>query len=108
MGWALPNPVNAQQPDESKRFPFAAVVPAAADNTTYDVTFTVQDSEMSPIKGAKVSLGDLVQKTNGSGTAKVKTTANTYLYKVSADGYTTTYGEVKVEGAESVTVTLQN
>lgn len=107
LGWALPQSVSMEK-EASVRFPFAAVVPSGADTTTYNVTFTVQDSDMSPVKGAKVSLGGLSKKTDGSGNAVIKATANDYVYRVKAEGYDEILGAVSVSKAESVTVTLPN
>lgn len=107
LGWALPIPVSAQNPESGIRFPFAAVVPASASTTTYKASFTVQDSESSPIKGAKVELGGLTKKTNESGKADISVQPNTYLYSVKANGYDPVYSEISLDSAKAVTVTLQ-
>lgn len=106
LGWALPVPVSLQTPDSGISFPFAAVIPSAASTTTYKATFTVSDDESTEIKGAKVTLGGMSKKTNTSGVAEITLQPNTYLYKVSADGYETAYGEVELTSAKSVNVTL--
>ena len=48
LGWEIPNPINAENPDEETRFPFALVEPSSAA-TTYNVTFTVTDALISPV-----------------------------------------------------------
>ena len=55
LGWEVPNPINAENPNEETRFPFALVEPATAP-TTYTVTFTVKDDAGTPVavEGAEV------------------------------------------------------
>lgn len=106
MGWELPNPINAENPDEATRFPFALVEPASAP-TTYNVTFTVTDTSSDPVANAKVTFGGQVKKTNSSGQAVFKSLGNSsYFYKVEKAGVQTKYGETEVAtSAVSVSVT---
>lgn len=106
MGWEIPNPINALQPDESVRFPFAAIQAASA-LTTNTTTFTVtDDGATSYVEGARVSFGGMVAKTNASGVATFKAQNGVYQYKITANGYQPYTGSVTVDGAESVAVTL--
>lgn len=106
MGWEVPNPINAENSDETTRFPFALVEPSSAP-TTVNVTFTVSDSSSSPVANAKVTMGEQVKKTNSSGQAVFKSLGNaTYLYKVEKSGVQTKYGEATVVASNvSVSVT---
>lgn len=106
LGWELPNPINAENPDETTRFPFALVEPADAP-TTYNVTFTVTDTSSAPVQNAKVTFGGQVKKTNSSGVAVFKSLGNTTeLYKVEKSGVATQYGEAEVAtSAVSVDIT---
>lgn len=109
LGWEIPNPINALNPDEATRFPFALVEPSTAP-TSYTVTFTVKDNATSPvaISGVEVTFGSQVKKTNASGVATFKSLGSeTYAYVASKDGYKDVAGKVKVEkAAKSVDVTL--
>ena len=106
IGWEIPNPITALNDGET-RFPFALIEPAVAP-TTYDVTFTVTDAQTNAVKGAKVSLGSQVKKTNSAGQAVFKSNANTsWLYSVKKDGVNTVFGEVEV-GTEAKEVTVNN
>ena len=109
LGWEIPNPINALQPDESVRFPFAAIQAASA-LTTQNVTFTVTNNGATGyISGATVTMGGMKAKTNASGQAVLKAQNNTsFTYKVKADGYQTAVGTVDVAAAaKSVAVTLK-
>ena len=109
LGWEIPNPINALQPDESVRFPFAAIQAASA-LTTQNVTFTVTNNGSTGyVKDAVVTMGGLKAKTNASGQAVLKAQNNTsFTYKVKADGYQTAVGTVDVAAAaKSVAVTLK-
>ena len=109
LGWEIPNPINALQPDESVRFPFAAIQAASA-LTTQSVTFTVTNNGATGyISGATVTMGGMKAKTNASGQAVLKAQNNTsFTYKVKADGYQTAVGTVDVAAAaKSVAVTLK-
>ena len=106
LGWEIPNPINALQPDESVRFPFAAIQATSA-LTTNDVTFTVtNDGSTGYVQNAKVTFGGQVKKTNASGSAVFKAQNGDYTYSISASGYQTAYGKITVDGAESEAVTL--
>ena len=106
IGWEIPNPITALNDGET-RFPFALIEPAVVP-TTYDVTFTVTDAGTNAVKGAKVSLGSQVKKTNSAGQAVFKSNANTsWLYSVKKDGVNTVFGEVEV-GTEAKEVTVNN
>lgn len=106
LGWEIPNPINALAPDESVRFPFAAIQAASA-LTTNTTTFTVtDDGATSYVEGARVSFGGMVAKTNASGVATFKAQNGVYQYKITANGYQPYTGSVTVDGAESVAVTL--
>lgn len=106
LGWEIPNPINALAPDESTRFPFAAIQATSA-LTTNTVTFTVtDDGATSYVEGARVSFGGMVAKTNASGVATFKTQNGVYQYKITANGYQPYTGSVTVDGTEAVPVTL--
>lgn len=106
LGWEIPNPITVLQPDETVRFPFAAIQAASA-LTTQTTTFTVtDDGATSYVEGARVSFGGMVAKTNASGVATFKTQNGVYQYKITANGYQAYTGSVTVDGAESVAVTL--
>lgn len=103
MGWALPNPVNVLNEDESTRFPFAVVEPTSAP-TTYTLTVTVKDDATEPkaISGATVTVGSQVLKTNSSGQAVFKSLGNSkYLYEVTASNKKAVYGKVSVASANA-------
>lgn len=106
LGWEIPNPINALAPDESKRFPFAAIQATSA-LTTNTTTFTVTDDGATGyVEGARVSFGGMVAKTNASGVATFKTQNGVYQYKITANGYQPYTGSVTVDGTEAVPVTL--
>ena len=106
LGWEIPNPITALQPDETVRFPFAAVQATSA-LTTNTTTFTVtDDGATSYVEGARVSFGGMVAKTNASGVATFKTQNGVYQYKITANGYQPYTGSVTVDGTEAVPVTL--
>ena len=106
LGWEIPNPITALQPDETVRFPFAAVQATSA-LTTNTTTFTVtDDGSTGYVEGARVSFGGMVAKTNASGVATFKTQNGVYQYKITANGYQPYTGSVTVDGAEAVPVTL--
>lgn len=106
LGWEIPNPITALQPDEAVRFPFAAIQAASA-LTTQTTTFTVtDDGSTGYVEGARVSFGGMVAKTNASGVATFKTQNGVYQYKITANGYQPYTGSVTVDGAEAVPVTL--
>lgn len=106
LGWEIPNPINALAPDESVRFPFAAIQATSA-LTTNTTTFTVTDDGATGyVEGARVSFGGMVAKTNASGVATFKTQNGVYQYKITANGYQPYTGSVTVDGTEAVPVTL--
>ena len=106
LGWEIPNPITALQPDETVRFPFAAIQAASA-LTTNTTTFTVTDDGATGyIEGAKVTFGGMVAKTNASGVATFKAQNGTYKYKITAEGYQPYTGSVTVDGTEAVPVTM--
>lgn len=109
MGWELPNPVNAENTDEETRFPFALVEPSSAP-TTYNVTFTITDTQSTPapISGVKVVLGGQTKKTNASGQAVFKSLGSAdYAYVASKEGLKTDSGVVTVATAnKSVAITM--
>lgn len=100
LGWEIPNPINALQPDESVRFPFASIDPASAP-TTYDVTVTVtSDDGTTGVQGAKVTLGGQVKKSAAStGKAVFKMVNGIYEWTVKKEGIPTQTGFVKVENS---------
>lgn len=109
LGWEIPNPINALQPDESVRFPFAAIQATSA-LTSQNVTFTVTNNGSTGyVQNAVVTMGGMKAKTNASGQAVLKAQSNTsFTYKVKADGYQTAVGTVDVAAAaKAVPVTLK-
>lgn len=105
LGWEIPNPINATNPDEATRFPFASIAPTTptvlADNT---VTFTVTDSETATVAGAKVTCGGISAKTSTDGTVSFELADGTYDYSVKMSGHKTQTGSVTVDGDEAVAV----
>lgn len=96
LGWEVPNPVNILQPNPLVRFPLA-MVNASTPVTTYNVTFTVTDTNTDPIEGAKVTMGSQKATTNSSGVAVLKSQANnSYQYCVKATGKSAVKGDVAV------------
>ena len=86
LGWEIPNPINALQPDESVRFPFAVILPGEYTEGRVNVTFTVKDTASTPkaIEGAKVNFNGLIKKTDSTGKAVFKSEKNSSgLYRVS-------------------------
>lgn len=85
LGWEIPNPINAEQPDESVRFPFAAIK-GTSGITTYKATITVTDDATTAknIEGAKVTIGGLVKKTGAAGKAEFDLTNGTYDVTITA------------------------
>lgn len=109
LGWEIPNPINATNPDETTRFPFALVEPSTAP-TTYNVTFTISDNAATPapIAGVKVVMGSQVKKTNASGQAVFKSLGSAdYAYVATKAGLKTESGVVTVASAnKSVSLTM--
>lgn len=107
LGWQVPNAVNALNPDEATRFPFALVEKSSAP-TTYNVTFTVTDTSSAAVSGAKVEFAGEVKKTNSSGQAVFKSLGNsTYNYEVTKAGANPVKGTTVVE-TSNVTVNIAN
>lgn len=113
LGWELPNPINALQPDESLRFPFALIKPASgfSDYTNVDITFTVQTGKLGATKLANAEInfaGVLYKSVSSTGVATAKgRTGLTYPYSVRLDGYKTVYGEYTVTGSDdAVTIDM--
>ena len=104
MGWALPNPATRLNPDRSN-VPFA-YIEAGTPVTDYAATFTVQDSESTSVKGAKVNVNGAIKKTGDAGTAVFNLRNGTYPYTVKATGYRTMTGEITVN-SEAVPVTVK-
>ena len=109
MTWGVPNPINALDSDEATRFPFALVEPATAP-TTYNVTFTITDTQSTPapISGVKVVFGEQTKKTNASGQAVFKSLGSAdYAYVASKAGLKTDAGVVTVASAnKAVAITM--
>lgn len=106
LGWEIPNPINALNPDESTRFPFASINPAIAP-TTYDVTFTVTDVEDAAVSGAKVTLAGQLKTTGTDGTATFACVPGKYTYTVKKSGAKAQSGEIIVT-SEAVGVAVTN
>lgn len=110
LGWEIPNPINALNPDEGTRFPFASIVRSSGSTlTTQIVTVTVKDNA-SPtpqaIEGAKVTIGGVSKKTNASGVATIKVQAGTYAILVQKDGKVATDNVTVLSSAVSKNITL--
>lgn len=107
MGWEIPNPINALQPDEGVRFPFAAVARSAGSTlTTQNITFTVTDSDSAPVEGVKITMAGITKKTNASGQAVIKAQTGTYDY-VAKLGDKVVAGTTTV-ASSAVTVSIVN
>ncbi len=104
LGWEIPNPINALSPDESVRFPFASVAPAEVPDYTSTVIFTVTNADGEAVKGAKISCGSIVAKTDDSGIASIELQDGAYEYAVKLSGHKTYTGTVAVSGDTAVTV----
>ena len=92
----------------NSRFPFAVVASNPA-TTTYNITFTVTDSNSDPIVGAKIVCGGMNGVTDSSGVAIFKSQANqTYAYSVyNTSGKLVTRDEVSVVNSNAnVSVTI--
>ena len=113
IGWEVPNPINAEQPDESIRFPFSAIK-GDAGITTYKATFTVtngkgsSDPDYEVYEGIEVKTAGLKKKTDATGKAVFDLQNGDYGYAVSGDGFITEKGKYTVNGAAAaVAVTLR-
>jgi HK97 family phage major capsid protein len=110
LGWEIPNPINALNPDEETRFPFASIAPTSGNSlTTQTVTVTVKDNAgtPAPIAGAKVTVGGVSKKTNASGVATFKLQAGEYPMMVKHDGMVATDVVTVASTAVSKAVTLK-
>ena len=86
LGWEVPNPINSLQPDESVRFPFAAILPGSYSEGRVDVTINVKDQDSTNLEGAKVNFNGQTKLTNTSGNAVFKANKNsTGLYRITAE-----------------------
>ena len=107
MGWEIPNPINALQPDEGVRFPFAAVARSAGSTlTTQNITFTVTNTDSAPVEGVKITMAGITKKTNASGQAIIKAQAGAYDY-VATLGENVKTGTITV-ASSAVTVAIVN
>ncbi|MDR2426485.1 MAG: phage major capsid protein [Endomicrobium sp.] len=107
MGWALPNPATALDPDRTN-FPFAYL--EAKSGQSYDtrtVTFTVKDDASTPaaIKGARVTLNGTALLTDEDGKVVFNMPAGTYPYRVTKQGKVTQTADITV-GSSAVTKTI--
>ena len=101
MGWEIPNPINALNPDEGTRFPFASLVKNGGSTLkTYVATVTVKDNQGTPvaISGAKVTVGGVSKKTNASGVATFNLQDGVYAVLVQKDGMVAT-DSIEIKGA---------
>ena len=110
LGWEIPNPINALNPDEATRFPFASIVKNGGSSlSTYVATLTVKDNASpSPaaISGATVEIDGVKKKTNSSGVVTFNLQNGTYTAFVSKGDLSTT-AKITVNGTTvSKTITL--
>lgn len=101
LGWEIPNPINALNPDEGTRFPFASIVKNTGSTLkTYVATVTVKDNQGTPvaISGAKVTVGGVSKKTNASGVATFNLQDGVYAVLVQKDGMVAT-DSLEIKGA---------
>ncbi|MBQ7957218.1 MAG: phage major capsid protein [Clostridia bacterium] len=105
MGWALPNPATRMNGDRSG-CPFAYLEPASPVKT-YDVKFTVTDSEGNAIEKAKVDVNGSIQSTDESGVATFALRNGSYPYKVKASGYKGQTGTLTVSNAAPEATTIK-
>lgn len=110
MGWEIPNPINALNPDEATRFPFASLARTAGSTlTTYVATVTVKDNQSTPaaVSGAKVTVAGVSKKTNASGVATFNLQNGTYSILVQKDGLVATDSVTVSSAAASKNITLK-
>ena len=110
LGWEIPNPINALNPDEATRFPFASIVKNGGSSlTTYVATLTVKDNASptpAAISGATVEINGVKKKTNSSGVVTFNLQNGTYTAFVSKGDKSTTE-KITVNGTTvSKTITL--
>lgn len=106
LGWEIPNPINALNPDETVRFPFASINPASAP-TTYAVTFTVTDAGGEAVSNAKVVLAGQTKVTGADGKAAFACVPGKYTYTVKKSGIKAQTGEASVS-TEAVGIAVTN
>lgn len=108
LGWEIPNPINALNPDEGTRFPFATIAKNGGSTlSTKAVTVTVKDGAEKAIDGAKVTVGGVTKKTNSSGVAVVNVQNGTYAVLVQKDGKIATDSVVVNGSAVSKAIVLK-
>lgn len=110
LGWEIPNPINALNPDEATRFPFASIVKNGGSTLkTYVATVTVKDNQGTPvaIKDAKVTVGGVSKKTNASGVATFNLQDGVYAVLVQKDGKVATDSVTIAGAASSKNITLK-
>ena len=110
FGWEIPNPINALNPDEGTRFPFASIAPVSGNTlTTQTLTVTVKDDASTPaaIAGAKVTVGGISKKTNASGVATFSLQAGEYPMMVKKDDMVATDVVTVASSAVNKAVTLK-
>ena len=110
LGWEIPNPINALNPDEATRFPFASIVKNGGSTMkTYVATVTVKDNQGTPvaIKDAKVTVGGVSKKTNASGVATFNLQDGVYAVLVQKDGMVATDSLTITGAASSKNITLK-
>lgn len=106
LGWEIPNPINALNPDESSRFPFAAVKGTGSISTVNKVIKVTTDGT-AVLAGAEVTLGGQVVTTGSDGLATFKVVSgNNYNYSVFAKGYKP-YADSVSGAATTTTITLK-
>lgn len=110
LGWEIPNPINALNPDEATRFPFASIVKNGGSSlSTYVATLTVKDNASptpAAISGATVEIDGVKKKTNSSGVVTFNLQNGTYTAFVSKGDKSTTE-KITVNGTTvSKTITL--
>lgn len=107
MGWALPNPVTALDPNRTS-CPFAYLEPVTPV-TTQEVTFTVKDNSTGavPIDSAIVSVNGARKLTDSEGAVTFTLRDGDYKYMVKAEGHKTVQGTFTVASAKlPIDVTL--
>ena len=110
LGWEIPNPINALNPDEATRFPFASIDKNGGSSlSTYVATLTVKDNASptpAAISGATVEINGVKKKTNSSGVVTFNLQNGTYTAFVSKGDKSTTE-KITVNGTTvSKTITL--
>lgn len=86
LGWAVPNPVTALNPDRLN-VPFAVLVPETVAPLK-KLTFTALDGE-DPVQGAVIEVGGMRAKTDASGEAEINVQSGQYRAIVKHKDYFT-------------------